>query len=248
MSHILILARRISQEIVRDEFNIIHAVIGPIATLWIVKLVSEGISQLALEYVPMEALGIGFVAMLIHFSGYVLCTLVIIRERISGTLERVFMATYERSEILLGYCLGYSTLIFAQTVIVLIVSKYFYNLHYGKNLLAVFVITFLLGIVSIGLAMFVSNFARRESHAMIAIPLILLPAFLLSGLIFPIEALPKFLKALSYFFPLRYAILPLQDILLRGLTFWQVKLDFIGLFGYGVITLVLGSLTLKDRE
>lgn len=248
MNHIFILSNRISREIFRDEFNIIHAIIGPIATLYIVKLVAESVEKLALEYIPMEALGIGFVALLIHFGGYVLCTLVIIRERISGTLERVFMAGYEKWEILLGYTLGYSIVILGQTIIILIASKYFFKLTYGKNLIPVFLITFLLGVVSIGLAMLISNFARRESHAMIAIPIILLPAFLLSGLIFPLEVLPKILQILSYFFPLRFAISSLHGLLLYEKAFWAIKIDFLALILYGIITLFLGSLTLRDRE
>jgi ABC-2 type transport system permease protein len=103
-------------------------------------------------------------------------------------------------------------------------------------------------VVSIGLAMFISNFARRESHAMIAIPLILLPAFLLSGLIFPLEVLPKFLQILSYFFPLRFAISSLHGLLLYEKPFFSIKFDFLALIFYGIITLFLGSLTLKDRE
>lgn len=248
ISHILALTRRIIREIYRDELFILNAVFGPIIALYIIKIAAKSIEGLAMEYIPLEAIGIGFACLLIHLYGYILCTLVIVRERISGTLERVFVATFERREVLLGYVLGYSTVILGQTIIILGASYYFFNLKYGHNIIPVFIIAFLLGIVSIGLAIFISNFARRESHALVGIPLILLPALLLSGLIFPIEALPWSLAVLSYFFPLRYAITSLQGMLLLNKNFSEVIWDFVALIVYGILTLILGSVTLKDRE
>lgn len=249
-NHAINLAKRITKELYRDELFVVHCVVGPLATLFIVKVVAESVAKIPFlrDFMPMDALSVGFVALIIHFNGYVLCTLVIIRERISGTLERAFMATYERSEILFGYLLGYSTVILIQTIITLAASYFFFNITYGKNLPWIFMMIFLLGVVSIGLAMFVSNFARRESHAMVAIPLILLPAFLLSGLIFPIDILQKSLQIFSYIFPLRYAVVPMQRMILEGQSFWAMKFDVLGLLIYGAVTLVLGTITLKDRE
>lgn len=249
-NHVIGLTKRISREIYRDNLFIFNLVIGPLVTLYIVKICADSLAKIPFlrDFMPMDALAIGFICLIIHFNGYVLCTLVIIRERVSGTLERVFMATYRRHEVLTGYLFGYSMLILAQTIIVLVASKYMFNITYGRNLLFISVMVFLLGVISIALAMFVSNFARREAHAMISIPLILLPAFLLGGLIFPIEVLPRWLQVVSYLFPLRYANIPIQKVLIEGETFAGVWPHFAGLIGYGVAMIILGSLTLKDRE
>ncbi|MEW5945696.1 MAG: ABC transporter permease [bacterium] len=248
--HVVALTKRIAREIYRDNLFVFNLLVGPLITLYIVKICADSLAKIPFlrDFMPMDALAIGFICLIIHFNGYVLCTLVIIRERVSGTLERVFMATYLRHEVLTGYLFGYSLLILAQTIIVLIASKYMFNITYGGNLPFIFVMVFLLGVVSIALAMFVSNFARREAHAMISIPLILLPAFLLGGLIFPVEVLPKWLQAASFLFPLRYANIPIQKVLIEGETFAGVWKHLAGLVAYGVVMITLGSLTLRDRE
>lgn len=248
MKHIFVLAERIIRENGRDELFILHTILTPVITLVVLKLVIQGLEGILFEFIPTENLAIGFVALLIHLSGYVICTLVIIRERITGTLERLFIATFKKSEIILGYLAGYSIVIFIQTIIVLIFTKFFFEINYGKSIFIVFLIIFLLGLASIGLAMFISNFARRESHSLLGIPLILFPAFLLSGLIFPVAALPKYLQILSYLTPVRLAISSIEGILFRGKGFFEVKTEFMGLLIYIILTLILGSITLKDRE
>lgn len=248
MKHILTLAERIIRENGRDELFILHTILTPIITLVVLKLVIQGLEGILFEFIPTGNLAIGFVALLIHLSGYVICTLVIVRERITGTLERLFIATFKKSEIILGYLAGYSIVIFIQTIIVLIFTKFFFEINYGKSIFIVFLIIFLLGLASIGLAMFISNFARRESHSLLGIPLILFPAFLLSGLIFPVAALPKYLQILSYLTPVRLAISAIEGILFRGKNFFEVKTEFTGLLIYIILTLILGSITLKDRE
>jgi len=250
IDHVIILTKRIAREIYRDNLFIFNLLISPLMTLYIVKICADSLSKIPFlsDFMPMDALAIGFICLIIHFNGYVLCTLVIIRERTSGTLERVFMASFRRYEVLIGYLFGYSVLILLQTIIVLAASKYMFRIEYGRHLPMIFSLVFLLGVVSIALAMFVSNFARREAHAMISIPLVLLPAFLLGGLIFPVEVLPRWLQIVSYAFPLRYANIPIQEVLIGGETFKTLWPHFAGLIAYGFIMISLGSLTLKDRE
>ena len=248
--HVTGLTKRIAREIYRDNLFVFHLLAGPLITLYIVKICADSLSKVPFlrDFMPMDALAVGFICLIIHFNGYVLCTLVIVRERVTGTLERVFMATFRRSEVLIGYLFGYSLLILAQTAIVLAAAKFLFRIEYGRNLPVIFLVVFMLGVVSIALAMFISNFARRESHAMISIPLVLLPAFLLGGLIFPVDVLPKWLQIVSYAFPMRYANIPIQKILIEGGTLRTVWPHFAGLAAYGAVMVFLGSLTLRDRD
>lgn len=248
MRHIFALAERIIRENLRDELFILHIILVPVVALVLIKVVIKGLQEILFEFIPTEGIAIGFAALLIHLQGFIICTLVIVKERLYGTLERMFVATFKRSEIILGYLLGYSLVILFQTVIILIFIKYFFEIHFGENIFAVFLIIFLLGLVSIGLAMFISNFAKKEAHSLVGIPLILFPGLLLSGVLFPVAALPKYLNFLSYFTPLRFAYSSLEGMLLRGKGFWDIKIDFLALLLYGILTLVLGSATLKDRE
>lgn len=235
-------------EVRRDKMFMTLGTTGPVVVLFLVKFAAESIEKLALDFVPVEIVGLGFLALIIHFVSYVNSTLVILRERLNGTLERVFMAGYKKYEVILGYSMAYTVVVFLQSLVLLVISKYLFGLTYGKNFPFVIMAMLLLGVVSIGLSLFLSNFCTREAHAMVALPLILIPAFLVSGLLVPLEALPKWLQGLSYLFPLRYAITATEDLVLRHKGILTVKTPFLCLLFYGFVTLLLGSFTLKDRE
>ncbi len=248
ITHILSLAKRLITENRRDPLFILHIIIGPIAALFITKLVLNSVEELVMIPLPAGAMGIGFLSLIIHFNGYMLCSLVIIRERTTGTIDRIFVSTFKKFEIIMGYLLGYSVVILIQSAVVLVTGAFFFKLPIGSNIFTVLGIIILLGMVSIGMAMAISNFCNKESHAMLAIPIILIPSFLLGDLIFPIQALPKGLKILSAFFPLRFAITSLKETILWGKPFLSIYKDVLFLLFYGIIMVILGSLTLKDRR
>jgi len=81
LDHIIALTKRIAREICRDNLFIFNLIIGPLVTLYIVKVCADSLAKIPFlrDFMPMDALAIGFMCLIIHFNGYVLCTLVVIR-------------------------------------------------------------------------------------------------------------------------------------------------------------------------
>ncbi|MBK5225926.1 MAG: ABC transporter permease, partial [Thermoleophilia bacterium] len=115
--------------------------------------------------------------------------------------------------------------------------------------IAAIVLTVLaLAIVSVGLGVFISNFARNEGQVIPFIPMVVLPSALISGIAIPIDDLPTALQWCSYLIPLRYAVEILRGVVLQGESFFGQLLPFIVLVGTGVVLLASASLTLRERE
>ncbi|OPZ76863.1 MAG: Inner membrane transport permease YbhR [bacterium ADurb.Bin431] len=149
-----------------------------------------------------------------HFTSYVLCLIVIVRERREQTLERMFVNNYGRSEIVLGYLLGYAGLATVQAVLIMAEVDYFFKLSYGLDLmLSIFAVIWTLSMISIAVGIMVSNLARTEAQIFPFIPLFILPTIFCSGLLIPVAGLPVGIRWISYLMPLTYALKVLKPML-----------------------------------
>ena len=176
-----------------------------------------------------------------------LTTIVLVRDRVAGTLARMFVYGFNRREIVLGYVAGYSTIAAVQTALVLVLTKYLFDINLAPDLGAIVATMLALAVVSVGLGVFLSNFSRNEGQVFPFIPMVVLPSALLSGLAVPIDDLPRFLQWCSYLIPLRYALEVLRGVLWEGKPFLEELVPFGILAAVGVLLLASASLTLRER-
>jgi ABC-2 type transport system permease protein len=160
----------------------------------------------------------------------------------------MFVSGYRRTEVVTGYVAGYSTIAIAQTAVVLLLIRFLFELRLERDLAAVVLTMLALAVVSVGLGVFVSNFARNEGQVFPFIPLVTIPSALLSGVVIPVEDLPEVLQWVSYFVPLTWAVRVLKPIIMEQAAFIDTLPDFLVLLAYGVVLLALASLTLKEGE
>jgi ABC-2 type transport system permease protein len=133
---------------------------------------------------------------------FLLCAIVLVQERAAGTMERVFVAGYRRTELIGGYIIGYFGLITLQAVVVTVEVLLLFDLGYdAKTVILLLVVSWQLAIVSVMLGIFVSTFTHHERHIFPFIPLIILPAFFLSGMLVAVNQLPAWAQVLSCYLP-----------------------------------------------
>lgn len=120
-------------------------------------------------------------AYIIHFLACVYSTIALVRDRVTGTLARMFICGYRRREIIFGYVAGYSTIAIGQSAIVLALTELLFDVNLRPDILPVVVTIVALAVVSVGLGVFISNFARNEGQIFPFIPLVTIPSALLSG-------------------------------------------------------------------
>ncbi len=211
---------------------------------------------------PMVAFAPAILAFFLYFFVYLLTGVSFLRERTGGTLERLMATPVTRGEVVGGYTLGFGLFAMIQVGVLLVwalgtihvpaigpLPAFAIGLGIpvaGSPLVAYLVVVLLaLGAVSLGI--FLSTFARTELQVIQFIPIVLVPQFLLSGVLFPVNSLPWILQPLVKLMPLGYAVDALRQILIRGagLSVPEVQLDIAVLAGVAVLFAFVASRTIR---
>ncbi len=162
------------------------------------------------SYIP------GMICAAASILSLVLTLISFVRERTRGTLFRMLVTPVSRWSIVLGYTLAFALIMILQTTILILVALYVFDVKLIGNIyLMMFVIILAgLGYQSIGVAL--SIYAKTEFQAFQFMPLIFTPSIFLSGIFAPIEALPEYVRPISKFIPLTYAVEAVKDIAIRN--------------------------------
>ncbi|MDQ3507160.1 MAG: ABC transporter permease [Actinomycetota bacterium] len=238
-------AGRAAKQILRNRRFLALSIFAPLVLVYFVKIFFDTFPEgfdVARYVVPIAAF-------LVHFLAFVLCAIALVQERTAGTMERMFINGFRRVEIIGGYVLGFLGLATFQAIVVLAEAIWLFELDYEAGTLAtLFAVVWLLAIASVMLGIFVSTFARHEGQVFPFIPLIIVPSVFLSGLLVDVSELPSWTEWLGHAFPLFYANAVIQEMIGAGGVLGDVWGSFAILAGYGIVLLILASLTLREVE
>ena len=166
------------------------------------------------DFVDYEAPAlIGFFA---FFFVFLLTAVSFLRERAGGTLERLMAAPINRAEVVLGYMLGFGFFALLQSLAILLAAVLILRIHYEGHLALVFLLAGIVTVGSVNLGIFLSTFARNELQVIQFVPVVIVPQGLLSGVIWSVDSLPRWLQVVSRCLPLTYAIDALRNTMIKG--------------------------------
>ena len=238
-------AQRVLRQLRHDHRFVALTLIVPIAVIYVLYIFFDSLDNPFFNATPF-VVPIG--AFIIHFLTFVLTAIVLVRERVTETLTRMLVNGFGQAEIILGYLIAYSSLATLQSLFVLTELNLLFNLNYSfATLASIYLIMWLLAVISMALGIFVSNFASNEGQVFPFIPLILLPSIFLSGMILSVDKLPEWAQALSRFTPLYYATQVLHGLVAGG-KLLDDKTALLSLPLYGIAILVLARLTLRENS
>ncbi|TAN32334.1 ABC transporter permease [bacterium] len=197
----------------------------------------------------LDYFGAAFIGLVVFFLVFVITIVSFLNERSQGTLERLMASPLRRGEIVLGYMLGFTVLALIQSAEVLVFSLAVLKVHNQGSVLLIFGVEAVMAVGAVNLGIFLSMFARSEFQAVQFIPLVIVPQFLLSGILFPVSTEPKPLQVISDVLPLTYAVNGLRDIMVKGadLSWPSLQLDAGVVAGFVVLLIVAGTATLRRR-
>jgi ABC-2 type transport system permease protein len=193
-----------------DRRFVAVSTVVPVVVIFLLKVFWDALDTPLLQQSRFAVPGGVFI---VHFVTYVLTAIVLVRERVAGTMERLFISGYRPGEIVAGYLGAYTLLATVQSVIILLWLTYLFDLGLGvAGTFQVYLVMWLMAVVSMAMGMLVSNFARNEGQVFPFIPLVMMPPVFLSGMIVPVTALPDWAQVVSLIVPLRYAVDVIHEI------------------------------------
>ncbi len=170
-----------------------------------------------------------FIAFFLYFISFLLTCVAFLRERSSGTLERVLVSPLSTAALVVGYLLAFFVLGSLQGGLLIVFSKVVLGIRTVGGLawaLVPMLVTVLLGVT---MGIFFSELAKNEFQVIQFIPLVIIPQVLLSGIIFDVDSLPPVFRPISAALPLTYTANILKGMLLKGQGPLSLGADFFGL-------------------
>ncbi|MFJ2621221.1 ABC transporter permease [Glutamicibacter sp. NPDC087344] len=193
-----------------------------------------------------QHIGPAMIALFPFVVMFLVTSIATLRERRSGTLERLLSMPLAKGEFIFGYAIAFTLISILQTIIAVSFAVLVLGLEISGSLGLLFFVAALDALLGTSLGLMASAFARTEFQVVQFMPLLVLPQFLLSGLLLPREQLPEVLHAIGDWLPLSHAIDALGDVAAGtedSATF--TSLLVIGAWILGA--LLIGSLTLRRR-
>jgi ABC-2 type transport system permease protein len=186
----------------------------------------------------------GIMGFIMFMLTFILTLLAFVSERTSGSLQRLQVTPLTDGELVMGYALAFSIIAIIQTAIVLVTIVAVFDAMMVGNVVLAFVVVAVLSIMSLSLGILCSSLATYEAQAIQFLPLVAMPCFLLSGIFWPIEAIPVYLRPLSYAVPPTYAVNATRSVMLRGWGLEHVWVELVAMVAFTVAFLGLSVWTL----
>jgi ABC-2 type transport system permease protein len=193
----------------------------------------------------IQTVGPAVLGLVVFFFTFILGAISFLRERTQGTLEKLMASPLSRSEMVSGYILGFSLFAMIQSATTLLVVVFAFGVPMRGNPLLAFAIVLLLAAGALVLGSFLSNFARGEFQVVQFIPIVIIPQIVLSGVFWPLQSIPEFLRPLSYILPLTYSSEALRAVMLKGASILQILPDLLFLSGFIVLMFIAATLMLR---
>ena len=167
-----------------------------------------------------------------------------LRERTSGTLERLLASPLKIWEMVISYVLGFGVFMIIQASLISLYAIYVLDMVMAGSFWNVLLIILLLSLTALTLGILLSAFARNELQMMQFIPLVIVPQIFFSGL-FNLDTISDWLSWIGPITPLYYAAEALKDVMIRGYSFTDILTPVLVLFGFSLLFILLNIAALK---
>ncbi|MEP7223847.1 MAG: ABC transporter permease [Actinomycetota bacterium] len=194
-----------------------------------------------------QSLGVPLLGLFPFVAMFIVTSITMLRERVSGTLERLMTTPLGRGDLLVGYALAFAVIAAVQVTLVSLLSFGLLGLDSGHRAVFVVALAIANAVLGMSLGLFASAFARTEFQAVQFMPAFILPQILLCGLIVPRDEMAEWLRVVSAVMPLTYAydaLAQLASPTALSARFWA---DVAVVAGVIVLALGLGAATLRRR-
>jgi ABC-2 type transport system permease protein len=189
----------------------------------------------------------GVIAVIIMLTSLLLTSMAIVREREIGTMEQLMVTPIRPAELILGKTLPFALIGFFDVILITVVAVFWFEVPIRGSLFLLFGATALYLLSTLGIGLFISTVSRTQQQALMSTFFFYLPAVLLSGFMFPIANMPVAVQYVTYANPLRYFLVIIRGIFLKGngpAVLWP---QMVALLILGTTVITASSLRFRKR-
>lgn len=180
----------------------------------------------------------------VFFFVFLVSGMALLKERTSGTLDRLLATPVKRSEIVLGYMISYGIIAVLQTVVIVLVTIQLLGAEVVGSVFNIIIVNLLLALVALSFGILLSTFANSEFQMMQFIPIVVVPQVFFAGII-PLDTMADWVQKISYVIPLKYAGDAVSSIMMYGTSLTKLGGDLGILLGFLVVLTMLNIVGLR---
>ncbi|MGX5654057.1 ABC transporter permease [Geodermatophilus nigrescens] len=239
---------RVLRQLRHDHRTIAMMVLLPSLLLGLLYLLWRDVPALPGQPTVFDRVGLTMLGVFPFVVMFLVTSIAMLRERTSGTLERLLTTPLSRLDLLLGYGTAFGLAAAVQAAVTVTVATTLYDLDVAGSLWLVVLIAVADALLGVALGLLASAFARSEFQAVQFMPVVVLPQFFLCGLLVPREQMAGWLQAVSDVLPLTYAVEALQEVGRSSTGTGTMWADVGVVAGAVVLALALAAATLRRRS
>jgi ABC-2 type transport system permease protein len=186
------------------------------------------------------------IGLILQFLTTILTSTAIVRERERGTIEQLIVTPIRSWELVVGKLTPYVLLAFMDTLEILIIGVLLFHVPIYGNISLLLVLAGVFLVSSLGIGLFISTISNTQQEAMMAAMFVMLPSIFLSGFFFPLAAMPAWLQVISYAIPLRYFLVIVRGIIVKGVGAEALWPEIVALCVFAVV--IMGSAAGRFRK
>ena len=194
-----------------------------------------------LFYVP------GVIASIAFLIPVILTAMAIVREKEIGTLEQIMVTPIRSWELMVGKTLPFALIGLLDVVMIALIGVFWFEIPLRGNPLVLLCGAVLFLVSSVAIGLFISTISSTQQQAEISTFFFTMPAFILSGFAFPIDNMPEWIQPLTYAIPLRYFLVIIRGVFLKGIGLEILWPQMAALAGLGGAMILLSSLRFRKR-
>lgn len=190
----------------------------------------------------------GIAGLLLMIITLILTSLAVVKEKEIGTMEQLIVSPIKPYQMILGKLIPFTILGMVAVIIVISAMRIVFDIPVRGSIILLFASSFIYILSLLGLGLLVSTVSKTQQQAMmIAIFAVMMPMVFLSGFSFPVENMPEVIKVFTHIIPLKYYMVIIRGIVLKGIGIAELWQEILIMFAMGVVILSLSVLRFKKR-
>jgi len=189
----------------------------------------------------------GVIASIVTIMSLLLTSMAIVREKEIGTMEQLIVSPLRPLELIFGKLIPFGVIALMQAILITTLGVLWFRIPFRGSLFLLLISTVIFLFTSLGVGLFISTIASTQQEAMMSVFLFYMPAFLLSGFAYPIANMPEVIQWFTYINPLRYFLVIVRSVFLKGVGIGILWTQLVPLLIIGLFVITMSSLRFRKR-